>query len=233
MKRVFAIAKRNILLNLLCTYSDFNPWCKETIPELLAGLYTEVEGYISSITLGEDKPILTELEAILNYFETNNSYVQICFDPVTSGEIDARATVHFIMPEQTDNRLPNAVIYICSDETCSDYVMTSFYVLDSLVDAYNKTTISINEMEDCTFGEPDCIQNDKWYIIGVKLRFSDRRICGYILHEDGSSIRPAWNMDCMSYASVPRQIKCVRLRSNYYAEWKNLEVYVDGQRIFP
>ena len=29
MKRVFAIAKRNLLLNLLCTYSNFNPWCRE------------------------------------------------------------------------------------------------------------------------------------------------------------------------------------------------------------
>ena len=75
MKRIFAIAKRNILLNLLCTYSDFNPWCIESALELPLSIDTEVQGYISSVTLSRDKPIILELEARTSIVTENMSKI--------------------------------------------------------------------------------------------------------------------------------------------------------------
>jgi len=93
MKRVFAIAKHNILLNLLCTYTDFNPWCKETIR-------------IINAVIDVHNPLTKEVPITAGYFNAETKETPI--------------TARYFNPEIRETPITAGYFYALNDEVLGE-----------------------------------------------------------------------------------------------------------------
>jgi len=107
MSRKFTIASQNIMLNLLCTYTDFNPWCKETIR-------------IINAVIDVYNPLTKEVPITTRYFNAKTKET-----PITAGYFNAETkeipiTARYFNPEIRETPITAGYFYALNDEVLGE-----------------------------------------------------------------------------------------------------------------